>query len=364
MATTQAALAPGNTSPKKGVGNSYMRATVSQLLSLGVSWTHSWNIGYGLLDQNYYDQVPLIMINTYDENTIRQTASSHPGKYWLIFNEPDGSWSSDYMNGDQAATNYYYLRSIIKSADPTAKLIVGGTYYEDLYWLTNFRQAYQKKYGSFPEVEGWHSHLYMDKDSYRKDVWQSKVNYWFTWMQGNGGIKEFWLTEFGCLNSESVARQIMIDQIPFLESLPWLTRYAWYATDADPPEMNTGFTGSLIDRNTGELTSLGQLYATYGNPPDATPPSNPTSLTVIAISSSQINLIWTTSTDNIGVTGYRIYRGGSQIATSATNSYSDTGLSPSTSYTYTVEAYDAAGNASSQSSSASATTQSGPPPSG
>ncbi len=89
---------------------------------------------------------------------------------------------------------------------------------------------------------------------------------------------------------------------------------------------------------------------------DTTPPSTPTNLIATAVSSSQINLSWTASTDNFGVTGYRIYRGGIQIGTSATNSYSDTGLAPSTYYSYTVAAYDATGNLSGQSNSASATT--------
>ena len=90
---------------------------------------------------------------------------------------------------------------------------------------------------------------------------------------------------------------------------------------------------------------------------DTTPPSVPTSLSASAVSSSQINLTWTASTDNVGVMGYNIYRGGTQIATSATNSYADSGLTASTQYTYTVSAYDAAGNNSAQSSAASATTQ-------
>ena len=90
---------------------------------------------------------------------------------------------------------------------------------------------------------------------------------------------------------------------------------------------------------------------------DATPPSVPTNLSATAVSSSQINLSWTASTDNVGVTGYGIYRNSAQIGTSAVNSYSDTGLAPSTTYIYTVAAYDAAGNVSGQSSSASATTQ-------
>jgi chitodextrinase len=92
-------------------------------------------------------------------------------------------------------------------------------------------------------------------------------------------------------------------------------------------------------------------------PVDTTAPSIPTNLAATAVSTAQINLSWTVSTDSVGVTGYRVYRGGTQIATSATNSYSDTGLSASTTYTYTVATYDAAGNVSNQSGSASATTQ-------
>ena len=93
---------------------------------------------------------------------------------------------------------------------------------------------------------------------------------------------------------------------------------------------------------------------------DTTKPSIPANLTAIAVSSSQINLSWAASTDNVGVTGYRIYRGGNQIATSATTNYSNTGLSPSTAYTYTVSAYDAAGNNSLQSASVTTTSLSSP----
>src|SRR5205809_457477 len=97
-----------------------------------------------------------------------------------------------------------------------------------------------------------------------------------------------------------------------------------------------------------------------GPPPDTTPPSVPTGLTASAVSSSQINLSWTASFDNVGVSGYRVYRGGTQIATTTTTSYTNTGLSPSTTYSYTVAAVDAAGNLSAQSSAASATTPAAP----
>src|SRR5205823_2329597 len=94
--------------------------------------------------------------------------------------------------------------------------------------------------------------------------------------------------------------------------------------------------------------------------PDTTPPMVPTGLTASAVSSSQINLSWTASSDNVGVSGYRVYRNGSQIATTGATSFANTGLSPSTTYSYTVAAYDAAGNLSAQSSSASATTPAPP----
>jgi len=90
---------------------------------------------------------------------------------------------------------------------------------------------------------------------------------------------------------------------------------------------------------------------------DTTPPTVPTSLTATAISSSQINLSWTASTDNVGVTGYNVFRGGVKIGTVPGTSFQDSGLSASTSYTYNVSAFDAAGNTSAQSAGASATTQ-------
>lgn len=93
------------------------------------------------------------------------------------------------------------------------------------------------------------------------------------------------------------------------------------------------------------------------NSSDTQAPTAPASLSAAAVSSSQIDLSWTASTDNVGVTEYEIYRGSTKVGSSVSTSYSDKGLSPSTAYTYTVKAMDAAGNLSAASNSASATTQ-------
>lgn len=93
-----------------------------------------------------------------------------------------------------------------------------------------------------------------------------------------------------------------------------------------------------------------------GITPDNQPPTVPTGLTASAVSSSQINLTWNAAADNVGVAGYHVYRDGVQVGTTSSTSYSSTGLLPSTSYSFTVAAYDGAGNLSAQSAPASGTT--------
>jgi len=100
-------------------------------------------------------------------------------------------------------------------------------------------------------------------------------------------------------------------------------------------------------------------------PPDTTPPTAPSNLTATAVGAGQINLGWTASTDNVGVTGYRVERCSgagcsnfAQIATPTGTTYNDTtNLQPSTSYSYRVRAVDAVPNLSGYSNVASATTQ-------
>ena len=79
-------------------------------------------------------------------------------------------------------------------------------------------------------------------------------------------------------------------------------------------------------------------------------------MTAVASGPTQVNLNWTASTDNVGVTGYQVVRNGSQIATSSITSYSDTTVAAGTTYNYIVRAYDAAGNVSPDSNTASVTT--------
>lgn len=144
---------------------------------------------------------------------------------------------------------------------------------------------------------------------------------------------------------------------------------------------STQLTAAIL---TSDLTAVGTFSITVFNPapgggasnaqnftvtsaPDSTPPTSPSNLSANAASSSQINLAWTASIDNVGVTEYRIERcqgagctNFSQIATVTgappLTSYSDTGLAPNTSFSYRVRAADAALNLSGYSGVSSATT--------
>jgi hypothetical protein len=79
---------------------------------------------------------------------------------------------------------------------------------------------------------------------------------------------------------------------------------------------------------------------------DTQAPTSPGALTFSSVTSSSVKVDWTAATDNVGVTGYRVSRGSTVLSTVTSLSYTDSGLSPSTSYTYSVVALDAAGNAS------------------
>jgi chitodextrinase len=116
-----------------------------------------------------------------------------------------------------------------------------------------------------------------------------------------------------------------------------------------------------VDLSSREATNKPQLVVTTAASGDVTNPSDPTGLGAVAISSSRVDLSWTASTDNVGVTGYDIFRNGTLLTSvGAVTTFADTTVAPSTAYSYQVRAFDAAGNRSALSASAGATTPAAP----
>ncbi|RPH28431.1 MAG: T9SS C-terminal target domain-containing protein [Bacteroidales bacterium] len=108
-----------------------------------------------------------------------------------------------------------------------------------------------------------------------------------------------------------------------------------------------------------EVFSYGEVEdytVSFGGVIDTQAPSVPTGLTASNIAQTSCTLSWTASTDNVGVTGYDVYRGTTLAGSSSTTSLNVTGLTANTLYSFTVKAKDAAGNVSAASSALNVTT--------
>jgi chitodextrinase len=144
--------------------------------------------------------------------------------------------------------------------------------------------------------------------------------------------------------------------------------FAQIGTSTGTTFSDTGLTNGTSYSYRVRATDAAGNLSGYSNTAGATtldtqPPTAPANLTATAASGSQINLSWTASSDNVGVTQYLIERcqnagctAFTQIGTSTGSTLNDTGLTPNASYSYRVRATDAAGNLSGYSSVASAVT--------
>ncbi len=129
-----------------------------------------------------------------------------------------------------------------------------------------------------------------------------------------------------------------------------------YVVSALSPNTNYSFTVKAKDVAGNYSGASNIVSVTTSGVVDTTAPSAPTNLSVVSKTSNSVSFSWTASTDNVGVTGYKVYRSTTLLATVTPTSYTATGLSPATSYNFTVNAIDAAGNTSTSSSILSVTT--------
>ncbi len=102
-------------------------------------------------------------------------------------------------------------------------------------------------------------------------------------------------------------------------------------------------------RDSGNGADMGAFEFQTGPAGDAGPPTVPENLTAEGVADDHIRLAWDASSDNVPVSGCRIFRDSEFVAEVTDTYYDDTGLTPLTTYSYTVSACDAAGNCSEQS---------------
>ncbi|MBP3962605.1 fibronectin type III domain-containing protein [Paenibacillus lignilyticus] len=150
-----------------------------------------------------------------------------------------------------------------------------------------------------------------------------------------------------------------VQQITFAPTGSWNT-FADTAAITIPLNVGTGNTIKLqrdsADVNAADIDKY--TITTSGGTSDTTAPSAPTNLASPSKTDTSVDLTWTASTDNVSVTGYDIYRGGTTLCGSTTTatSFTCTGLTANTAYSFTVKAKDAATNVSAASSALNITT--------
>jgi len=194
-------------------------------------------------------------------------------------------------------------------------------------------------------------------------IWDKNWGYIF-----KENIAPVWVGEFGTTLSSTTDQTWLKTLVQYLrptsqyggDSFQW-TFWSW--------NPDSGDTGGILEDDWTTVDTTKDAYLASikapafdssggGTSPDSTPPSAPSNLTATGTTSSSVSLSWSASSDNVGVAGYQVFRGGTQVGTTTGTSFTDSALSASTAYSYSVKAYDAAGNVSAASSAVSATTQS------
>jgi hypothetical protein len=110
-------------------------------------------------------------------------------------------------------------------------------------------------------------------------------------------------------------------------------------------------------------SSTAEVTVTVTAATDTQPPTSPVLISAVLQSASKVNLTWSASTDNVGVAGYQILRNGSPLVSVSPSplTYSDTAVSPGATYSYTIKAFDAAGNYSAASNAIQVVVPAAPP---
>ena len=188
------------------------------------------------------------------------------------------------------------------------------------------------------------------------------LNYWFYLLvMGGTGTNDignnFNVTGIGF---EKAAKIVYRLETSYLTSNSTYNNALTYGIQAVKDLFGADSTEHIATQNAFYAVGLGQAYTGGGNPTTDTQAPTAPQLTASSTTQNSTALSWSGSTDNVAVTGYDVYGGTSLLGSTTTaTTYSVTGLSPSTAYSFTVKAKDAAGNVSPASNTVNVTTQSG-----
>lgn len=240
------------------------------------------------------------------------TAQANPGSLWLIGNEIDRrDWEGggqDEMLPELYAQAYHEIYALIKGADPTAQVAIGGVIQATparLEYLTKIWNTYYSRYGSNMPVDVWNVHNFIFKercDDYGADVppgydgcygmiypdekhndmqiFDQQIRAFRQWMKDRGQQnKPLIVSEYGIvyyhagMEDLNLVRSFILDTFDYFmntkdyslgypgDEYRLVQRWAWYSLDDDGSHINKY--AYLLDPDTGKLTALGEAFADY-----------------------------------------------------------------------------------------------------
>ena len=238
--------------------------------------------------------------------------------------------------------------------------------------------------------------LYMDGNLIL-DVWHDQSPNVYTVAQNVAGGNHLVTVEYYEKTGGATAQVFWKNNSPVSQAPPVISSFAANPASAAPGTRVTlswsvsGATAVTMDNGIGDVTNASSVVvypakttkytltasnaggstsvvasAVIGAGGDSQPPTAPVLVSGTARSAAEVDLAWNASTDNVGVSGYQILRNGAALTSVAgtVTTFVDTTVSPSTTYLYTVKAYDAAGNYSAASNVIQVATPAGAQPQG
>lgn len=258
---------------------------------------------------------------------ILSAVEANPGALWLIGNEMDRrDWEGegqDEMLPEVYAQAYHDLYHLIKQADPTARIAIGGIIQATparLEYLSKIWNSYSQQYGASMPVDVWNVHnfifkercddfgadvppgysgcygtVYADTDHNNMQIFKSQIRAFRQWMKDRGQQnKPLIVSEYGIvyhhagMENRVLVKNFLLDTFNYFEtardcSLGYpadncrlVQRWAWYSLDDAGSNINKY--SYLVNPDLGDLTYLGQAFKSYTQQrldiwPEAPPPS-------------------------------------------------------------------------------------------
>ncbi len=299
------------------------------------------------------DNVAVTGYNVYQNGTLRGTT---PSTSYSITGLTAATTYSFYVKAYDAAGNVSAASSSISITTPETSITYctsqgNNVYYEwiDLVQLNTINNVSTATsgYSDFTSIstylEAGTSYTIYFSAGFRSS---SYTEYWYIWIDydQNGTFESSELINSTSSSSSSTLSKTFT--VPTSATIGSTRMRVTMKYNSAPTACETFSYGEVEDYTVNIIAGT----------PDTQAPTAPTNLAASGVTSTTATLTWNASTDNVAVTGYNVYQNGILLGTTTGTSYSVTGLTAATTYSFYVTAYDAAGNVSAASSSVSITT--------